>query len=127
MSDRYGRKKPILIGIVLFVIGSIGCALSTSIAEMVLWRIIQALGACSGPVLSRVMVRDRYNHRQAAQKISTLIMLMAAAPLIGPFLGGQVLKYDSWHDIFWMLVSVGIVILLLLPRDLPESLPKMRR
>lgn len=66
MSDRIGRKIPLFIGMILFVIGSIGCALSQSIEQIVFWRVFQALGACTGPMLGRAMIRDLYGRTQAA-------------------------------------------------------------
>lgn len=120
-SDHVGRRNPIAIGIVLFIIGSLGCALSATVWQMMLWRIVQALGACVGPVLSRAMVRDRYGREQSAHMLSTLILIMGVAPLLGPLLGGQILLYWSWQGIFWVLGIVGGLLLLCL-RYLPETL-----
>jgi len=61
ISDRIGRIKPLMIGTILFIIGSIGCALSTSMTMVVFWRVFQAFGACTGPMISRAMIRDRYD------------------------------------------------------------------
>jgi DHA1 family bicyclomycin/chloramphenicol resistance-like MFS transporter len=126
VSDRYGRRMPIAIGLVLFTIGSAGCAMSTSISQMMGWRIVQALGACVGPVLSRAMVRDFYGREQSARMLSTLILIMGIAPLAGPLLGGQILAFWSWQGIFWTLCGVGVLTLLSL-LALPESLPPSRR
>lgn len=92
MSDRIGRKIPIFIGMILFVIGSIGCALSQSIEQIVFWRVFQAFGACTGPMIGRAMIRDLYGRTQAAQMLSTLMVIMAIAPIAGPLLGGQIIK-----------------------------------
>jgi DHA1 family bicyclomycin/chloramphenicol resistance-like MFS transporter len=126
VSDRYGRKIPILAGVILFIIGSIGCALSTSVTQMMVWRVVQALGACVGPVLSRAMVRDLYGREQSAKMLSTLILIMGVAPLAGPLIGGQVLLWWSWQGIFWSLAFVGLLTLVSF-RSLPESLPPERR
>ena len=107
LSDKIGRRLPIAIGILLFIIGSAGCALSDSAAQVIGWRVVQAVGACAGVVLSRAMVRDLFARDRAAQMLSTLIVIMAVAPLIGPLLGGQVLRIASWHWIFWLLVGIG--------------------
>ena len=85
ISDRIGRKLPLFIGMVLFVIGSVGCALSESMSAVVFWRVFQALGACVGPMLGRAMIRDVFAQSQAAQMLSTLIIIMAVAPIAGPF------------------------------------------
>jgi DHA1 family bicyclomycin/chloramphenicol resistance-like MFS transporter len=126
IGDRYGRRLPVAIGLVLFVIGSAGCALSVTAPEMIGWRIVQAIGACAGVVLARAMVRDLYDGERAAQMLSTLMTVMAIAPLLGPILGGQILRLASWQAIFWTLVGVGLATLAAL-FTLPETLPPERR
>ena len=126
VSDRYGRRLPVAAGLVLFVIGSAGCALSGDIWTIIFWRIVQALGACAGVVLSRAMVRDLYQGPRAAQMLSTLIAIMAIAPLLGPVLGAQIAAFAGWRAIFWTLVGVGLVTLAAL-FTLPETLPAARR
>lgn len=126
VSDRIGRRLPVAIGIVLFIIGSAGCALSGTATEVIAWRIVQAVGACAGVVLSRAMVRDLFERDRAAQMLSTLIVIMAIAPLIGPMLGGQVLAFASWHWIFWLLVGIGALTLAAL-FTVPETLAPERR
>jgi DHA1 family bicyclomycin/chloramphenicol resistance-like MFS transporter len=93
---------------------------------MIVWRVVQAVGACSGVVLSRAMVRDLYEGNRAAQMLSTLITVMAVAPLLGPIVGGQVMAIAGWRSIFWLLVVVGIATLALLFR-VPETLPAEKR
>ena len=126
IGDRIGRKLPLIIGMTLFIVGSIGCACSQSIESIMFWRVFQAIGACTGPMLSRAMIRDLYPRDKAAHMVSTLFMIMAIAPIIGPVLGGQILKVSSWHAIFWMLALLGGMMLFLL-RWLPETLPIERR
>jgi len=126
VSDRYGRRLPITLGLILFVIGSAGCALSQTAEVMVFWRVVQAIGACANVVLARAMVRDLYSGHRAASMMSTLITVMAVAPLIGPSVGGQILVWSSWRAIFWTLVVVGILTLIALVW-LPETLPEERR
>jgi DHA1 family bicyclomycin/chloramphenicol resistance-like MFS transporter len=126
ISDRYGRRIPVAIGIAVFVIGSAGCALSTTAGSMIAWRILQAVGACAGIVLSRAMVRDLYSGARAAQMMSALILVMAIAPLVGPLVGGQILHFAAWPWIFWLLAVVGVAALFALS-TLPETLPPERR
>lgn len=109
VSDRIGRKIPLYIGLVIFVMGSIGCVYSQNIEQIVFWRVIQAVGACTAPMLARAMIRDLYARTQAAQMLSTLTIVMAIAPIAGPLLGGQILKLSTWHDIFWLLAAIGIL------------------
>nr|WP_320012769.1 Bcr/CflA family multidrug efflux MFS transporter [uncultured Desulfobulbus sp.] len=126
ISDRYGRRPAVAVGLVLFVIGSAGCALATNAHLLIAWRIVQAVGACAGVALSRAMVRDLYAGNRAAQMLSTLITVMAIAPLIGPTVGGQIVARASWRAIFWVLVGVGLVTLSAL-MTIPETLPAARR
>jgi DHA1 family bicyclomycin/chloramphenicol resistance-like MFS transporter len=126
VGDRYGRRIPVAIGVTLFMIGSAGCALSGSAGAIIAWRVVQALGACAGVVLSRAMVRDLYAGARAAQMLSTLITVMAIAPLLGPVVGGQILSLAGWRSIFWTLVAIGDATLVGLI-TLPETLPARHR
>ncbi|QEX23219.1 Bcr/CflA family drug resistance efflux transporter [Hypericibacter adhaerens] len=126
ISDRYGRRLPIAIGLVLFVIGSAGCALAGNVEIMIGWRLVQAAGAAASVVLARAIVRDLYEGNRAAQMLSTLITVMAIAPLVGPILGGQVQALAGWRAIFWVLVSIGLLTLAAL-FTLPETLPAGQR
>ena len=121
ISDHLGRRRPLYLGMVLFTVGSVGCALSSSIEQIVIWRIVQAFGACTGPMLARAMIRDLYSRTRAAHMLSTLMMIMAIAPIIGPLLGGQIIKFASWPLIFWLLAAIGILMFLSLHK-LPETL-----
>ncbi|WP_432695141.1 multidrug effflux MFS transporter [Marinobacterium sp. YM272] len=126
ISDRYGRRLPIALGLGLFVIGASGCAMSDSIYEIIFWRVVQALGASAGVVLGRAMVRDLYEGPKAAQMMSTLLAVMTAAPLLGPIIGAQVAAMSSWRGIFWVLVAVAILTLAALT-TIPETLPDSAR
>lgn len=126
IGDRYGRRLPIAVGLALFVIGSAACALSTNADQIIAWRIVQAVGACASVVLGRAMVRDLYAGARAAQMLSTLMTVMAIAPLLGPFVGGQIIRFASWQVIFWLLMIIGAMTLAAL-FTLPETLPPNRR
>nr|WP_275584411.1 multidrug effflux MFS transporter [Pantoea coffeiphila] len=126
ISDRFGRKPPLYIGMILFAIGSAGCALSTEMYQIVFWRVFQAAGACTGPMLARAMIRDLFSRTRAAQMLSTLIIVMAIAPIAGPLLGGQIMRYSQWPVIFWFLAAVGVLMFFAL-FWLPETLPAEKR
>jgi DHA1 family bicyclomycin/chloramphenicol resistance-like MFS transporter len=126
IGDRLGRRLPIALGLLLFILGSAGCAMASSINQLLTWRILQALGACAGPVLARAMVRDLYARERSAQMLSILMLMMAVAPLLGPILGSQILAIWSWRAIFWLLTSLGLLALVLVWL-LPETLPKAQR
>src|SRR5271166_300432 len=126
IGDHYGRRLPVAVGLVLFVIGSAGCAMAGSVSAIIGWRVVHALGACASVVRARAMVRDLYAGARAAQMMSTLITVMAIAPLVGPLVGGQVLAAAGWRAIFWLLVVVGGATLAAL-YTVPETLPPDRR
>jgi DHA1 family bicyclomycin/chloramphenicol resistance-like MFS transporter len=126
IGDRFGRRLPVAAGLVLFIIGSAGCAFAGDATMMIIWRVVQAVGACAGVVLARAMVRDLYAGDRAAQMLSTLMTVMAIAPLVGPLLGAQIMLIAGWEAIFWTLVAIGAATLLAL-MTLPETLPENRR
>ncbi len=126
LSDRWGRRRPIAIGMLLFILGSAGCALARDIHALIAWRAVQAVGACAGVTLGRAMVRDLYVGTRAAQIMSTLMIVGSIAPLVGPSLGGFILHMTQWRVIFWMLVAVGALTLGALG-FMPETLPEVKR
>lgn len=126
ISDRFGRRGPVALGVAVFVIGSAGCALSIDGWQLIGWRVVQALGASAGVALARAMVRDLYERDRAAQVLSTLMTVMAVAPLIGPSIGAQILAAASWHAIFWTLVAIGMATAFAI-LTIPETLPPDRR
>jgi DHA1 family bicyclomycin/chloramphenicol resistance-like MFS transporter len=126
LSDRYGRKLPLLCGLIIFIIGALGCALSTDAWQMIGWRVVQAIGASSAVVLARAMVRDLFTGDQAARMLSTLMMIMGMAPMIGPTVGAQILAFSSWQAIFWTLVGIGLLTMVGVSRT-AESLPFEKR
>lgn len=126
ISDRHGRRLAVGSGLILFVIGSAGCALANDALALIGWRIVQALGACASVALSRAMVRDLYHGTRAAQMLSTLITVMAIMPLVGPLVGGQIVAISGWRAIFWLLVAVGLVTMGAL-YTIPETLPVQHR
>ncbi|MCB1720029.1 MAG: MFS transporter, partial [Candidatus Competibacteraceae bacterium] len=91
LSDRYGRRLPLLVGVLLYVLASGWCALSENIEVMIALRFLQGMTACAGPVIVRAMIRDRFNPEQGAQMLSLVFMVMTLAPLLAPLLGGWIL------------------------------------
>ena len=127
ISDRYGRRPPLALGVVVFAIGSAGCALSTDATQIIAWRFVQALGASAGVALARAMIRDLYERNDAARVLSMLMLVMAIAPLLGPSVGAQIMAVSSWRAIFWTLVGIGAATCIPIALILPESLPPDRR
>jgi MFS transporter, DHA1 family, multidrug resistance protein len=108
--------------LILFSVGSGLCAEATSSTTIILGRIVQAVGASASVVLARAIVRDVYSGNQAASMMSVLMTIMACVPLIGPSVGGLILKFGNWQDIFWLLTAIGFLLILAL-KILPETLP----
>jgi DHA1 family bicyclomycin/chloramphenicol resistance-like MFS transporter len=125
-SDRYGRRLPVALGLVLFLIGCAGCAMSDSVTMLIGWRVLQAIGASASVVIARVIVRDMYHGIHAAKLMSTLMTVMAIAPLLGPSVGSLILRVASWRAIFWTLTVVGMIALAVL-WTVPETLPRDAR
>lgn len=126
ISDAYGRKLPLYIGVLVFILASIGCALAQSMGSLIVWRGVQALGACAGGVVSRAIVRDRCTPVETAQAFSLLLLVMGLAPILSPSLGGVLLLWFDWRALFWVLVAVGLVSLLLVHWGLNESLAEAK-
>jgi MFS transporter, DHA1 family, multidrug resistance protein len=126
LSDRFGRKRPLLAGLVVYVIASVGCALGTSMTAIVFWRALQAFGGSVVPIAVQAMVRDLYDRNESARVLSLNLLVTASAPVIAPLLGGQVLLWFDWRAIFWVLVAFGAVSFLV-ALVLPETLSEARR
>lgn len=126
VSDRYGRKRPLFAGLVLYAVASIGCALSGSIDALTAWRLLQALGGCAGIVIARSMVRDLFPPIDAARVFSRLTLVLGAAPILAPLAGAWIVTTLGWRAIFVALTLFGVACLWLALR-LPESLPLERR
>src|SRR5688572_25882261 len=107
LSDRFGRTPPLFVGLLLFVLASVGCALAPSVDFLIVVRFFQALGACSGQVISRAVVRDLFEPREAVQVFSLLVLVMGVSPVLAPLLGGQILRWFPWRTIFWVIASLG--------------------
>jgi DHA1 family bicyclomycin/chloramphenicol resistance-like MFS transporter len=109
-SDRLGRRGPILFGVAVFVLASIGCALAQSIDQLLLGRFVQALGACAGGVVVRAVVRDQFSHTETARVLSLMMLIMGLAPILAPMLGGVLLGLGGWSWNFWFMAAVGVAI-----------------
>jgi DHA1 family bicyclomycin/chloramphenicol resistance-like MFS transporter len=121
VSDRVGRRPTILFGCALFVMASIGCALAPSIELLVAARFVQAIGCCSGMVVVRAVVRDRYDHRDSARIFSLLMLLLAVGPLLAPLLGSWLVLAMDWRAVFFALAVFGLALLLAVWFRLDES------
>jgi len=127
IADRYGRKPPLVSGLVLFTLASLGCALAGTIEHFVLLRFAQALGGASGMVVIRAVIRDRFDEIQSARVLSLMMLVMGAAPILAPLAGGWLLVNGSWHWIFAFLVAYTVLCIALVVLYLEESHPVHRR
>lgn len=121
LLDRFGRKKPLYIGIAVYLIASIGCAMATSADTLIWLRLLQALGSCSGMVASRAMVRDLFPVNENAKVFSLLMLVVGVSPIIAPTLGGYLSAEYSWHYVFVVLTIMAALILAAIHFYLPES------
>ncbi|MBS1557519.1 MAG: multidrug effflux MFS transporter [Bacteroidetes bacterium] len=121
LLERYGRKKPLYLGLSLYLLASVGCALATSIEALILFRFFQALGGCAGMVAARAMVRDLFEVKENAKIFSTLMLVVALSPIIAPTAGGYVTAAYSWRIIFGLLIIVNLLIIVGVYFLLPES------
>ena len=121
LADRWGRRPPMLLGIILYTLASVGCALATSIEMMIACRFLQALGGCSIMVVVRAIVRDLFSPLEGAKVLSTLLLVMGVAPIMGPLIGGWVMLGFGWRAIFWTLAIYGALGLLTIWLAFPET------
>jgi DHA1 family bicyclomycin/chloramphenicol resistance-like MFS transporter len=109
VSDMFGRKKPLYVGLALYAIGAVGCALSPSIEWLIAFRFLQGMGACAGVVISRAIVRDLHTGPAAAQLMSRLMLVFSVSPILAPLAGSIVTVFGDWRLIFWVMVGAGAV------------------
>ncbi|HEU4472563.1 MAG TPA: multidrug effflux MFS transporter [Flavisolibacter sp.] len=121
LLDRFGRKKPLYTGLVLYVLSSIGCALATSIEVLIVFRLLQAFGGCVGMVAPRAIVRDLFPLRENAKIFSLLILVLGVSPIIAPTAGSYIIAHFGWHTVFGVLTVMGLLILIAVIFLLPES------
>ena len=124
LSDRYGRRPIMLLGISITVFGSVLCMMAGSIEWLIFGRIVQAAGGAVGLVLARAIVRDVYPADQAAGVIATLVMVMVIMPMLAPLAGGELMVRFDWHSIFYLVAAISLFLLLAMSRTLPETLQK---
>lgn len=127
VSDMLGRKKPIYFGLVVFALGSIGCALAPDIHTLIAFRFLQGLGACAGMVIPRAIVRDMHTGHDAARLMALLMLVFSVSPILAPLTGSIVIKFASWRGIFWTVMGAAIFGLILAITVLKETRPRELR
>jgi DHA1 family bicyclomycin/chloramphenicol resistance-like MFS transporter len=127
LSDSFGRRPVVLVGIGMFTLASIGCALSQSIGMLVFFRALQGLSTGAGIVVSRAVIRDMFPPAEAQKVMSQVTIFFGVAPAIAPIIGGWLFVHLDWHSIFWFLTGVGVLLWVANYRLLPETLHDSQR
>jgi MFS transporter, DHA1 family, multidrug resistance protein len=126
-SDRYGRRRPLLFGLGLFLVASLACAFATSAPMLASLRLFQGIGGAAGIVVGRAIVRDLYAGNAAARFFAMLMLVTGAGPVLAPQLGAGLLELTSWRGVFLLLSVAGALLFAMAAFRLPETLPVDRR
>lgn len=126
LADRYGRKLPMLVGLGIYTLASLGCALANDIDTLTLCRVLQALGGAAGIVIPRAVIRDHYETQDAARAMSMLMLIMGLAPILAPLVGGQLLAIVGWRSLFWVMAALSLSMIVATVLIMKESLAPAR-
>ncbi|WP_235024082.1 multidrug effflux MFS transporter [Streptomyces sp. WAC05374] len=127
LSDRLGRRRPLLGGMLLYTAASLACALAPTVGALIGLRFIQGVAGAAGIVIARAIIRDLYEGVKIAQVFSTLMLISGVAPVIAPLFGAQLLHVTDWRGIFAALAILGLVVVAAITLGLPETLPAAMR
>jgi DHA1 family bicyclomycin/chloramphenicol resistance-like MFS transporter len=127
LSDTFGRRRIILVSLVMYAIGSIACALAPSVEYLWVFRMLQGVSAGAGVVIGRAITRDLYSGAEAEKMLSLVTMIFSVSPAIAPIVGGWIVTASDWRTIFVVLFAFALLMLALCWRWLPESLPADKR
>jgi MFS transporter, DHA1 family, multidrug resistance protein len=127
LSDRWGRRRPLLAGMVVYVIATAVCALAPSVELLIGFRLLQGLAGSAGIVISRAVVRDLYDGVEMARFFASLMLISGVAPIVAPLIGGQILRLTDWRGVFVVLTAVGLLLTVVVWRRLEETLPPRER
>jgi len=127
LSDRLGRRRPLLVGVAIFVVASALCAVTTSMTVLIGLRLVQGAAGAAGIVIGRAVIADLFAGKAAAAFFSAVASINGLAPILAPVIGGQVLRVGTWRTVFWVLAGIGVVLLVLSFVIVRETLPAQRR
>ncbi|CUW28117.1 MULTISPECIES: multidrug effflux MFS transporter [Streptomyces] len=127
MSDRWGRRRPLLTGLAVYLVATALCAVAPNVETLVAFRLVQGLAGAAGIVIARAVVRDLYDGVAMARFFSTLMLISGVAPIVAPLIGGQILRVTDWRGVFVVLTVVGAALAVLVWLRLPETLPPAGR
>jgi len=126
LSDQIGRKPPMYFGLLLFIAGSIGCALAPNIQILVISRFFQGSGACAAMVIPRAIVRDLHTGNAAVKLMARLMLVFSVSPLLAPLAGSLLIEWQGWRSVFWVITLLGLSTLAMLSFRFPETRPVAR-
>ncbi|MER5433808.1 multidrug effflux MFS transporter [Streptomyces sp. NPDC002588] len=127
MSDRWGRRRPLLAGLAVYVVATVLCALAPTVELLIAFRLVQGLAGAAGIVIARAVVRDLYDGVTMARFFSTLMLVSGVAPVVAPLIGSQILRVTDWRGVFAVLTVVGVALAGLVWTRLPETLDPAER
>ena len=127
LSDRYGRRRPLLVGVALFALLSLACALAPTIEVLLVARLLQGLAGSAGLVITMAVARDMYSGAELSRMLSLLALVSASAPIVAPVAGGALALVLDWRGIFGVLAGVGAALFVLALTGLRETLPPALR
>jgi DHA1 family bicyclomycin/chloramphenicol resistance-like MFS transporter len=121
LLDKFGRKKPLYFGLILYIIASIGCLAVTNIDQLIVLRFVQAIGSCAAAVASMAMVRDLFPVKESAKVFASLMLVIAISPMLAPTAGGYLMVAFGWQSVFMFLAGMAVLMLLAVMFFLPNS------
>ena len=127
LSDRWGRRRPLLIGMVVYVVATVLCAFAPNVPLLIGFRLVQGLAGAAGIVIARAVCRDLFDGLAMARFFSTLMLISGVAPIVAPTIGGQILRLTDWRGVFAVCTGIGVLLTLVVWRRLDETLPPERR
>ncbi|HBQ75288.1 MAG TPA: Bcr/CflA family drug resistance efflux transporter [Exiguobacterium sp.] len=127
LSDVRGRKRPLMVALLAYLLASLACAMAPTIEVLIALRFIQGAAGASGIVISRAIVRDLFDGPELTRFFAALSLVNGTAPILAPVIGGQLLRFGDWHFVFYLLAILSTMMLLAVALRLPETLPLERR
>jgi DHA1 family bicyclomycin/chloramphenicol resistance-like MFS transporter len=121
LLDRFGRKKPLFVGLLVYILASLGCAVAADINMFIGLRFVQAVGSCADTVASVAMVRDLFPIKEIPNVLSKLMLVLGLSPMLAPTIGSYVTTYYGWHPIFFILMGLGCFVLIASKLGLPDT------
>ena len=122
-SDLLGRRRPLIAGLALFLLASVGCALATTLDQLLVFRLIQGFGGAAGMVVARAIVRDLHSGVDEARLLSLLMLVFSVSPILAPLAGNGVIAVTSWRGVFWLVGALAVIDVVMIVLFVPETRP----